>query len=166
MKKSYIVFLFIAASLMLLSTVQATATTIISNIYESQTAVVPNQSLSVSPDNGSSGISTIPKETYVGTPVQVGIDVKNPNNVAIIANFMLNITRLGITSNDVTVYDPAPNQQVIVEGPYSDQTLVFLIEMNDGLGFTLYPGQAKNVTTIYVEYYIAGDYIYDLAITS
>ncbi len=138
---------------------------IISNIFRWQTEVIKAQPLEIYPDPN----TPFPETILTGVPYTIVVDVENPNNITINGKIMLNVTRTGITWDDVYVTTDAKYEGhpvwVIKEAQVGD-TLVFIIEVNyvSDTYFHFQPGLNDNVTYFTIQFNVEGTYELALAV--
>jgi len=138
---------------------------IISNIFTGQTQVSKAQLLNIYPDAS----TPFPETTITGQAFNVSINVENPNPITINGWIMVNFTKTGITSNDISLYSSAryKGYQLYIkkEGVYGN-TLVFTIQVNYLFDpyFNFKTGLNANITYFTAQYNIEGTYNWALAV--
>jgi len=137
---------------------------IISNIFRWQTEVIKAQPLEIYPDPN----TPFPETILTGVPYTIVVDVENPNNITINGKIMLNVTKTGITWDDVHVSSDAKYEGYylyICKEAHIGDTLIFIIEVNGGdRYFHFQPGLNDNVTYFTIQFNSEGTYELALAV--
>lgn len=140
---------------------------VVSNVSTGLTQVSTAQLLQINPDPN----TPFPKNMMVGSSFQVKIDVNNPNPITINGYVLLNLTSLNgsVGANDVSVSSGFSDMgfagAVQFEG-ITGNTFTFEISQggNPLYYFPFRPGLSVNVTWVGIQYNVAGQYDWSLAV--
>jgi hypothetical protein len=174
--KAKIILLF-AVLLVLVGSALAAPISVISNVVDDQTVVVPAQPVEIGGGGGhyymmstglnSAGALSANAPLIAGTPYLMAFNVTNPNNYTVSGTFYINFTmeNSSIAFSNITIY-AAPNNELLItklsEGPY----LLVRVQpefMPDGSSPGIYfiqPGFNINLVQIEVIYNAPATYDY------
>lgn len=161
MRKTKLLAICIVAFLSLVLAVQANGWNLISNIYTSETVVSPSAPVTISPGGGSGHNYPC---AAVGVPFDLPVSVVNPNSEALMGVLLLNFTRPGISSGDVSVSSAPCYLTTVTNLGVLGSTLCFKLSMY-GQSTPYFPFRSgdNNVTVLSILYCSAGSYSWSLA---
>jgi hypothetical protein len=140
---------------------------VISNIYQTESAVSGSLPLVIGGDPGTIKQMSSP---VAGQPLIFGIDVTNPNNVTVTGMIILNFTMAKIAVSDIAINPlntPSGTASAENFGLYNNKTVTFELyttEQENSPNFYFRPGLNGNITLLAIVYNAVGTYTMSMAV--